>query len=169
MAHGSNAIFESSNPQLAVPTQHGPRHLVVRRRRSLDGRTQTIYRSTMELNEADSRFDDTFTALAHPARRAILERVMQADLRVTELAKPFDMSLNAVSKHIRFLERAGLVNRRKVWREHIVSFNPKPLEEASMWIEKTRTFWTASLDALDDFLKAEDAAAGRSKTKGKPK
>ena len=68
--------------------------------------------------------DLTLTALAHPVRRAILERVMQTELRVTELAEPFAMSLNAVSKHIRMLERAGLVSRRRVWREHLVSFNP---------------------------------------------
>ena len=103
--------------------------------------------------------DLTLTALAHPVRRAILERVMQTELRVTELAEPFDMSLNAVSKHIRMLERAGLVSRRRVWREHLVSFNSEPLEQVSAWIEKTRRFWSARLDALDDLLRAEDAAA----------
>jgi DNA-binding transcriptional ArsR family regulator len=78
----------------------------------------------MKLND-NRYFDHTLTALAHPVRRAILERVMQTELRVTELAKPFAMSLNAVSKHIRVLERAGLVSRRRVWREHLVSFNPE--------------------------------------------
>jgi predicted transcriptional regulator len=66
----------------------------------------------MKLNEGSRYFDLTLTALAHPVRRAILERVMQTESRVTELAKPFAMSLNAVSKHIRILERAGLVSRR---------------------------------------------------------
>ncbi len=112
----------------------------------------------MKLNDEPPEFDLTLTALAHPVRRAILERVMQTELRVTELAEPFAMSLNAVSKHIRVLEQAGLVNRRRVWREHFVSFNPEPLEQVSAWIEKSRAFWSARLDALDELLKAEDAA-----------
>ena len=124
----------------------------------------------MQLNEKSQYFDLTLTALAHPVRRAILERVMQTELRVTELAEPFDMSLNAVSKHIRMLERAGLVSRRRVWREHLVSFNSEPLEQVSAWIEKTRRFWSARLDALDDLLRAEDAAATQEpNNKGKPK
>ena len=124
----------------------------------------------MKLNEKSRLFDLTLVALAHPVRRAILERVMQTELRVTELAEPFDMSLNAVSKHIRMLERAGLVSRRRVWREHLVSFNSEPLEQVSAWIEKTRRFWSARLDALDDLLRAEDAAATQEPNKkGKQK
>src|SRR5580704_15979863 len=123
----------------------------------------------MKLNERQQYFDLTFTALAHPVLRAILERVMRTELRVTELARPFAMSLNAVSKHIRILERAGLVSRRRVWREHLVSFNPEPLKAVSAWIEKTRAFWSARLDALDELLKAEDAAAAQQPDqKGKP-
>ena len=90
----------------------------------------------MKLNDRHADFDLTLAALADPASRAILERVMHAELSVTELSKPFDISLNAVSKHIRMLERAGLVTRRRAWREHLVSFNPKPLEQLSAWIEK---------------------------------
>jgi DNA-binding transcriptional ArsR family regulator len=112
----------------------------------------------MRFNDSLTRLDFTMNALAHPARRAILERVMKRELRITELAKPFAMSLTAVSKHIRILERAGLVRRRRVWREQRVSFNPAPLREASAWIEKSRAFWSARLDALDNLLKAEDAA-----------
>jgi DNA-binding transcriptional ArsR family regulator len=99
------------------------------------------------------------TALAHPVRRGILERVMRQESRVTDLAAPFDISLNAVSKHIRVLERARLVRRRRVWREHLVSFNPAPLEDAAQWIANTRAFWSASLDALEAVLKAADANA----------
>ncbi len=99
------------------------------------------------------------TALAHPTRRAILERLMRGEARVTDVAKPFKMSLNAVSKHIRVLERARLVRRRRVWREHRVSFNAEPLDEVSAWIEKRRAFWTQRLDALDGLLKAQDADA----------
>ncbi len=112
----------------------------------------------MRMNEG-RRLDRTMIALAHPARRAILQRVMRQESRVTDLAEPFDMSLNAVSKHIRVLERAGLVQRRRVWREHFVSFNPEPLDEVAEWIAKRRAFWNARLDALDALLKSEDAAA----------
>jgi DNA-binding transcriptional ArsR family regulator len=110
------------------------------------------------------------TALAHPVRRGILTRVMRRESRVTDLADPFSISLNAVSKHIRVLERAQLVRRRRVWREHLVSFNPAPLDEAMAWIRKTRAFWNGRLDALDALLKAEDAAASmKSKKKGDAK
>src|SRR5208283_2759453 len=95
-----------------------------------------------------AQLDLTMSALAHPARRAILERLMQREARVTELAEPFSMSLPAVSKHIRILERARLVRRRRVWREHLVSFRPEPLDEVAAWVEKTRAFWNARLDAL---------------------
>src|SRR6266849_5807846 len=123
----------------------------------------------MKLNEGQRYFDLALTALAHPVRRAILERVMRSELRVTELAKPFAMSLNAVSKHIRILERAGLVSRRRVWREHRVSFHSEPLEQVSAWIEKSRAFWSARLDALDELLQAEDAVATQPPAKkGKP-
>jgi DNA-binding transcriptional ArsR family regulator len=118
----------------------------------------------------NKELDLTMTALANPTRRAILQRVMHRESRITELAHPFAMSLNAVSKHIRMLERAGLVRRRRVWKEHLVSFNPAPLDEVSAWIEKTRAFWNTHLDALEALLKSEDAAASvESKKKGKSK
>jgi DNA-binding transcriptional ArsR family regulator len=122
----------------------------------------------MKLNE-NRYIDRTLAALAHPVRRAILERVMHKEVCVTDLAETFDMSLNAVSKHIRMLERAGLVSRRRVWREHRVSFCSRPLERVSAWIEKTRRFWSARLDALDELLKSEDAPAQESRTKGQSK
>ena len=100
------------------------------------------------------------TALADPTRRAILRRLMRGEARVTQLAKPFAMSLAAVSKHIRVLEQARLVRRRRVWREHRVSFNPGPLESAAAWIERQRAFWTPRLDALEAALRAEDEGKG---------
>ena len=95
-------------------------------------------------------------ALADPTRRAILQRLTRGEARVTELARPFDMSLNAVSKHIRILERADLVRRRTIGREHFLSFNRKQLDELATWIENQRAVWTARLDALEALLKAED-------------
>jgi DNA-binding transcriptional ArsR family regulator len=97
--------------------------------------------------------DRTLTALADPTRRAILQRLAQGEARVTELARPFAMSLNSVSKHIRMLERARLVRRRRAGREHLMSFDPEPLTEAAAWIAAQRAFWTARLDVLERELR----------------
>jgi DNA-binding transcriptional ArsR family regulator len=107
--------------------------------------------------------DRTLMALADPTRRAILQRLSKGEARVTELASPFAISLNSVSKHIRMLERARLVQRRRVGRDHFLSFNPKPLDTAATWIETQRALWSARLDALDALLRAEDRAIARSK------
>lgn len=100
--------------------------------------------------------DETLVALADPTRRAILQRLSEGDARVTELARPFKVSLNSVSKHIRMLERAHLVKRRRVGREHILSFNPKPLDDAAAWIETHRALWAQRLDLLESILREED-------------
>jgi DNA-binding transcriptional ArsR family regulator len=110
-------------------------------------------------------FDETLLALADPTRRAILAKLAAGETRVTDLAAPFAMSLNAVSKHIRMLERAHLVRRRKQGREHLLTLDPTPLDEAAEWIERTRAFWTARLDKLEQLLRAEDAAAAKGKKK----
>ena len=99
-------------------------------------------------------------ALADPTRRAILRRVSEGEARVTELAKPFDMSLAAVSKHIQVLERARLVSRRRVGREHYLIFNPVSLDAASVWIETQRALWKSRLATLDEMLKPEDVSEG---------
>lgn len=99
--------------------------------------------------------DTTLLALADPTRRAILQRLSSGEARVTEVARPFDMSLNAVSKHILVLERAKLVRRRKVGREHFLSYRPEPLDEAAQWIQHTRSFWASRLDALEKLLRSE--------------
>lgn len=100
--------------------------------------------------------DDTMMALADPTRRAILERLGAGEARVTELAAPFAISLNAVSKHIRMLERAALVRRRKAGREHFLSLNSAPLDEASAWIDQQRELWNTRLDALERALAEND-------------
>lgn len=105
---------------------------------------------------APKSLDRTLLALADRTRRAILHRLTEGEIRVTDLAQPFAMSLNAVSKHIRLLERAKLVKRRKSGREHLLSLNPEPLEAAARWMVEQRAFWNARLDALDAMLKAED-------------
>ncbi len=112
--------------------------------------------------------DDTLIALADPTRRAILQRLSSGEARVTEVAAPFDISLNSVSKHIRILERADLVRRRVAGRDHFLSFNAAPLAEASKWIEQSRAFWTGRLDALEAMLRAEDAIAAAKKNTSPP-
>jgi DNA-binding transcriptional ArsR family regulator len=104
--------------------------------------------------------DDTLLALADPTRRAILRRLALGEARVTELAAPFPISLNAVSKHIQLLERAGLVRRRKAGREHFLSYDPQPLAEAEAWMAEQRAFWASRLAAIDDLLQAEDHEKG---------
>lgn len=102
------------------------------------------------------QIDETLLALADPTRRAILARLAQGEARVTDLAAPFDISLNSVSKHIRMLERADLVRRRRQGREHLLSFNPQAMDEAWAWMEAQRSRWTRSLAALDALLSQED-------------
>lgn len=116
---------------------------------------------------AQTSLDQTLMALADPTRRAILQRLSQGEARVTELAHPFDMSLNAVSKHIRILERADLVRRRTAGREHFLSFNRQRLDEVANWIETQRAAWNARLDALEALLREEDNAASRSRKRTK--
>lgn len=101
----------------------------------------------------------TLMALADPTRRAILQRLSAGEARVTELARPFAMSLNAVSKHIRVLERAKLVERRRAGRDHFLAVSPRALDEAAAWIDRQRALWTSRRDALAAILKAEDDAA----------
>ena|ERR1044072_1090702 len=101
--------------------------------------------------------DLTLTAIADPTRRQILHALSEGESRVTHIAEPFAMSLNAVSKHILVLERAGLVKRRKQGREHFLTLVIQPLEEAENWIAEQRALWTWRLDRLDEALsKGED-------------
>jgi DNA-binding transcriptional ArsR family regulator len=109
--------------------------------------------------------DDTLLALADPTRRAILQRLSRGEARVTELAEPFDISLNSVSKHIRILERADLVRRRRAGREHLLTFNATPFDELAQWMTSQRRLWMNRLDTLDALLRAEDDAAAPKRRK----
>jgi DNA-binding transcriptional ArsR family regulator len=97
--------------------------------------------------------DRTFGALADPTRRRILEHLAHGDRCVTDLAKPYRMSLPAVSKHLRVLERAGLIRRHRSGRVHQLKLEAKPMKDAQLWIEEYRRFWEKNLDRLDDYLK----------------
>ncbi|WP_043484600.1 ArsR/SmtB family transcription factor [Geothrix fermentans] len=101
------------------------------------------------------RLDQVFGAVSDSTRRAILARLASSEARVTELAEAFPISLNSTSKHIRVLERAGLVRREVRGRDHVLSLNAGPLEEASAWIEHYRRFWDDRLAALDTFIQTK--------------
>ena len=100
--------------------------------------------------------DNVLTALADPTRRAILQRLMSGEARVTDAAAPFAMSLNSVSKHIQVLERAHLVVRRRAGREHFLSRNPRGLDEAATWMAAEHLKWTAAFDRLDKALENDE-------------
>src|ERR1043166_7626679 len=97
----------------------------------------------------------TFAALADPTRRRILAHLARGDRRVTELARPHDMSLAAVSKHLRVLEKAGLLRRRRYGRVHEMRLDAKPLKQAARWVEEYRKFWEGSLDRLAEYLEKQ--------------
>lgn len=99
-----------------------------------------------------SDLDLAFAALADPTRRRIVAKLTRGETRVTDLALPFDMSLNAVSKHIKVLEGAGLVRRTRVGREHYLRLRAQPLREVARWTSQYERFWTRRLDALGEFL-----------------
>lgn len=109
------------------------------------------------LQSSEAQLDHTLIALADPTRRAILKRLALGEARVTDLAAPFAISLNSVSKHIKLLERAELVAREKRGREFILRFRPEPLGAARAWIERQETYWKRGLAALDEVLNARDA------------
>lgn len=99
------------------------------------------------------RLSTTFSALADPTRRAILARLATGETSVTELARPFEMTLPAVSKHLKVLHRAGLIERgrRAQWRP--CRLDAGPLKEVDDWVERYRTFWEERFDRLDDYLR----------------
>ncbi len=100
--------------------------------------------------------DRIFAALSDPTRRAIIERLSHGEATVSELAKPFDMSLPAVSKHLRVLEHAGLIIRERDGRLQRCSCNAEPIKAASEWLERYRTFWERQFDALDTYLHSSE-------------
>jgi DNA-binding transcriptional ArsR family regulator len=97
--------------------------------------------------------DTTFAALADPTRRAILARLSSGEASVNELAEPFDMTLPGVSKHLKVLERAGLISRGRVAQSRPCRLEAAPLREAADWVESYRRFWEGSFDRLEDYLR----------------
>ena len=106
--------------------------------------------------------DQVYGAIADQTRRAILSVLAEGEVNVGSLAERFPISLNGVSKHVKVLERAGLVERTVQGREHRLRFNPEPLREASMWLEHYRMFWDSRLAALETFLLTKHGGPGPS-------
>ncbi len=103
--------------------------------------------------------DRTFAALADPTRRRILAHLARGDQCVTRLARPHAMSLPAISKHLRVLEKAGLLRRRRYGRVHEMQLAAEPLKQAAQWVEEYRKFWEASLDRLAQYLEETNKPA----------
>jgi DNA-binding transcriptional ArsR family regulator len=118
---------------------------------------------------APDQLDATFAALADPTRRAIIARLASGEASVTELARPFAMSQPAISKHLKVLERAGLISRGRDAQRRPRRLEAKPLAEANQWLERYRQFWEGTfqrLDALLDELKADAKRRGPPNDKG---
>jgi DNA-binding transcriptional ArsR family regulator len=118
---------------------------------------------------ADERLDRVFSALADPTRRNLVARLRRGESTVCDLAAPQAMSLPAVSKHLRILESAGLLERRVEGRTHFLRFQPAPLQEAVNWIERQRRFWEGSLDRLAAILEEPASLPSLSSQKNKHK
>ena len=115
------------------------------------------------------RLSATFAALADPTRRAILARLALGETSVTELAQPFEMSLPAVSKHLKVLERAGLIARGREAQWRPCRIEPRALKDVDAWLERYRRFWDASLDRLDAYLRQTQAKESKEKKRGRRK
>ena len=99
------------------------------------------------------QLSDVLTAISHPSRRAIIGQLVSGPARFTDVAKPFDLSLNAITKHLKLLERAGLISREKQGREVFISFRPEPLRLVSGWVHEYERFWNDRLDQFEDHFK----------------
>ena len=108
---------------------------------------------TDQTPQTPERLNATFAALADPTRRAILARLTLGEVTVTELAEPFDMSLPAVSKHLKVLERAGLIARGREAQWRPCRLEAGPMKDAAEWLERYRRFWEESFDRLDVYLR----------------
>lgn len=97
---------------------------------------------------------DVFTAISHPTRRAIIAQLAaNGPTRFLDIAQPFDTALNAVTKHLKLLERAGLIEREKRGREVLISFRGKPLREVASWVDRYERFWNTQLDQFEQYFK----------------
>jgi DNA-binding transcriptional ArsR family regulator len=115
----------------------------------------------------EQKLDTVFHALSDGTRRAMLRKLASGEQKIGDLAAPFDMSFNAISKHVKVLEEAGLVKRRVVGRAHHCSINPGPLKAADEWLRFYEGFWSARFDVLDQLFRAQNEAEKARAKKGK--
>ena len=106
------------------------------------------------VNDSSEQLTTIFSALADPTRRAILERLARGEASGTELARPFSISVPAISKHLRVLKNADLILHRKDGRKHLFRLAARPLKEAATWLEHYQQFWETQFDSLDTYLLA---------------
>jgi DNA-binding transcriptional ArsR family regulator len=123
----------------------------------------------MEARGQAERLDATFLALADPTRRAMLARLASGEASVAELARPFDISQPAVSKHLKILERAGLIAVGRDAQRRPRRIQPKPLAEANAWLERYRDMWEASFERLEDLLQELQKTPAEKGSKKKPR
>jgi DNA-binding transcriptional ArsR family regulator len=115
--------------------------------------TNPLFNGTVKYEMPADRLSATFAALADPTRRAILARLALGESSVSELAEPFDISLPAISRHLKVLERAGLIARGREAQWRPCRIEPEALKEVDRWLERYRRFWDASFDRLDGYLR----------------
>src|SRR6202790_1032469 len=108
---------------------------------------------TLWCNESMDQLTDVFTAISHPTRRAIIGQLAAGPARFTDIAEPFDTALNSVTKHLKLLERAGLIERKKLGREVFISFRGEPLREVAEWVHEYEQFWKERLDQFEKHFK----------------
>ena len=114
----------------------------------------TDNRYNLGCNDNMDQLTDTLTALSHPSRRAIIGRLVKSGpARFTDVAEPFDVALNAVTKHLKLLERAGLIKREKRGREVFISFRGEPLRELAVWVHEYERFWNNHLDQFEQYFR----------------
>ena len=106
------------------------------------------------VNYSDAHLSETFSALSDPTRRAILAKLAEGEAQAGDLAAPFGMSLPAVSNHLKVLEKAQLIRRRREGRNHRFTVNPQPMQVAMSWVEQYRVFWEQQLGALERYLES---------------
>lgn len=118
----------------------------------------------MTLAIDEHRLSETFAALANSTRRAILNRLAQGQASVTDLAEPFEMTLPAISKHIKVLERAGLIMRSRRAQYRLCALDASPLQQVSTWAEQYRPVWEASFDRMDGYIRGLQRRKGQEHT-----
>jgi DNA-binding transcriptional ArsR family regulator len=99
------------------------------------------------------QLSSVLSAISHPSRRAIIKRLAKGPARVTEIADPFEMSLNSVSKHLKVLEQAGLIRRERHWRDHVIELQGAPLREVAGWLHIYEQFWNRQLNQFERYFR----------------